>query len=86
MISIQHGNRKRVKDIPILLPKNKHSHNQMPMEAILLKGKDSSQFENVGPNSTIVEKVAKVIYKELYKYDFRWLMFSFEDDSKMIQF
>lgn len=67
MINIQHGNCKRNKDIPILLQKKLHSHNQMLMEALLLKGKDSPQFENVGPGSTMVEKVTEVVYKEYYK-------------------
>ena len=84
MISIQHLGSKKVKDIPILMPKNKHSHNKKLMEVILLKGKDSSQFENVGPNATITKKVVKVVYKEFYKHDFKWLTFFFEDGLDLI--
>lgn len=85
MISIQHLSHKRVKDIPILMAKNKHSHNQLLMETILLKGKDSSWFENVRPNTIVAERVVEAVYKEFYKHDFKWLMFSFEEDSNLIQ-
>lgn len=86
MISIQHLCSKKVKDIPIVMPKNKHSHNQMLMETILLKGKDNSLFENVGPNAIVAERVAEVVYKEFYKHDFKWFTFSFEEGSNLIQF
>lgn len=47
-----------MKGIPILMPKNKHSHNRMLVEAILLKGKDSSLFKNLGPNVSLAKHLS----------------------------
>ena len=50
-----------------MLPKNIHAHNQVLMEALLLRGKDSPWFEHVGLDATMAEKIEEVVYKEFYK-------------------
>lgn len=67
MLSVKLGHWKRAKDILILLHKNIHAHNQMLLEALLLRGKDSPQFEHVGPDATVVKMVEEAIYKEFYR-------------------
>lgn len=73
-----------MKGIPLLMPKNKHYRNRMLMEAILLKGKDSSLFKNMGPNVTVVEWVAEEVYKAFYKHKYKWLTFTFEEGSNLL--
>lgn len=55
MVSIPSLGSKKKKDIPLLMPKNKHSHNRMILEVILLKGKDNTLFENMGPNVIVAK-------------------------------
>jgi len=86
IISIPILGSKRMKDIPLLMPKNKHSHNRMLMEAIILKGKDRSLFEYLGPNVSIAKRVVEEVYKVFYKYKYKWLTFTFEEESILLQF
>lgn len=86
IISIPIMGGRKTKYIPLLMLNNKHSHNRMLFEEIILKGESSTLFENKVPDATFTERVAEGVYKEFYKHKYNWFSFMFEEGSNMIQF